>query len=197
MQTKAEFRDFLKSKRTHAFCMRDTIVMQKIFSLIATYKRPKAYKYYRHNRLSYYQNIKPFYNILLYNALESEVKTHTIIASLLRNKKYQVFIPKVEKVSFKMVKYRLPLVKNKFNIKESLCSKNSYNVIVDIAVIPVLGVDKNLKRIGFGKGMYDKFYATLRIKPYNIFVSRVSHISEFALCDWYDIMADIYVSSYP
>ena len=45
--------------------------------------------------------------------------------------------------------------------------------------------------------MYDKFYATLRIKPYNIFVSRVSHISEFALCDWYDIMADIYVSSYP
>ncbi|WP_245945825.1 5-formyltetrahydrofolate cyclo-ligase [Helicobacter didelphidarum] len=196
LQTKVEFRAFLKSKMSKKYCIRDILCAKEIFSFIQNYKPPKSYKIYQKNGLYYIQNKRYYCNILLYSPLQSEVNIHYVTKMLMKNKNYQVFIPKVEINNLKIVKYRLPLLKNYFNIKEPASSKKYQDIILNVAVVPVLGVDKNFKRIGFGKGMYDRFYTSLKVKPYNIFVSRFSRIATTSLCDWHDIQADIYMSVY-
>ena len=96
----------------------------------------------------------------------------------------------MDEQSFKAVQYRLPLSKKKFGIFEAGNSLKNINKI-DIAIVPTLGVDINLKRIGFGKGMYDRFFAKLKTKPHTIFIqSELSHVRQ-SICDDYDVSCDV------
>jgi 5-formyltetrahydrofolate cyclo-ligase len=130
-------------------------------------------------------------DILLYLPLEKEVNT-THLINTLRAKK-NIYVPFMEGVSFKMVKFRLPLFKKRFNIKEP---KNSFRKIsrLDLAIVPVLGVDGVLKRVGFGKGMYDRFFESLPCNPMIIFVQLNECTTREKLCDSYDVQANLYLS---
>lgn len=193
---KTEFRLYIKAKMKKEFCIYDKHCAKKIHAQITNYKKPKAYKIKRHNKLFYIQSKTNQCNILLYIPLPTEVDITYILQKLKQDKKYQVFVPKLRKVSFNMVKYRFPLVKTHWQIYEPKTCNIYENTLIDVAIVPVLGVDKNMKRIGFGKGMYDKFYETLKVCPYNIFVSRLRQVANKPLCEWHDIQADVYVSSY-
>lgn len=60
--------------------------------------------------------------------------------------------------------------------------------------MPVVGVDGNLQRVGFGKGMYDRFFAKLKKRPYTIFIqSEFCYTKEF-ICDEYDITCDLIIT---
>ncbi len=130
-------------------------------------------------------------NILFYLPLELEVNLVNLLKHYRKNK--NIFLPFIEEKSFKMVKYRLPLRKNCFNILEP---KNSFLKIkkIDIMIVPVIGVDGNFKRVGFGKGMYDRFFQTLKNKPIVIFVQRQKCYTKEILTDWYDISCDFYIT---
>jgi len=106
----------------------------------------------------------------------------------------ELFIPFMVGKSFKMVKYRLPLKSAKFGIFQA---GNSHRKIskVDVMIVPVVGVDRNLKRIGFGKGMYDRFHASLTNKPIIIFVQTCACITKKDITNIYDIKADYFVTS--
>ena len=108
-------------------------------------------------------------------------------------KKYKIFVPFVQKESFKMVKYRLPLKKNAFDIQEPLPGRLKINE-VDMAIVPVVGVDGACKRVGFGKGMYDRFFQTLKKRPVVVFVQRVACTTREIVTDGYDIAADYYIT---
>ncbi|MGZ5208616.1 MAG: 5-formyltetrahydrofolate cyclo-ligase [Sulfuricurvum sp.] len=114
----------------------------------------------------------------------------TILA--LRPKK-SLYLPFMEGVSFKMVPLRYPLVHKAFGIYEP---RNSYLKLklIDIAIVPVVGVDGAGARIGFGKGMYDRFFPTLRSKPLTIFVQSSRCRTSLPLCDDYDIRGDLLVT---
>ena len=94
--------------------------------------------------------------------------------------------------SFKPVPYRLPLKTKKFAVKEPNFSNRM--VKIDMAIVPVVGIDKLDKRIGFGKGMYDRFYEKLKSKPIVIFVQRVKCFTKDRITDAYDISADFYIT---
>ena len=109
-------------------------------------------------------------------------------------KKHLIFIPFMEGKSFKMVSYRLPLKRKRFGIFEAGNSlKNIKNI--DIAIVPIVGIDKDFKRVGFGKGMYDRFFATLKKKPYTIFVQLKRCKSDKNVCDVYDVQGDMLITS--
>ena len=131
-------------------------------------------------------------SILFYAPLKSEVNLMPLLKKY--RKKIDIFLPFIEEKSFKMVKYRLPLKRNNFNVLEP---KNSYFKIkdVDMIIVPVVGVDGNFKRVGFGKGMYDRFYEKLKSKPIVIFVQRVKCFTKERITDAYDISADFYITS--
>ncbi len=137
------------------------------------------------------ERVKPK-TILFYLPMDLEVNLVSLMDRY--KKKLKVFVPFIEEESFKMVEYRLPLEKNSFGILEpkahNLAQKN-----VDLIIVPIVGIDRNMQRVGFGKGMYDRFYEKLRQKPIVVFVQREACVSPKKLCDSYDIQCNYYVTS--
>jgi len=154
----------------------------------------------KHNRYYYskiiekilYEVTKPYKRILLYIPLNNEVDIRSLIVKLRREKK-DIFVPFMEKDSFKMVKYSFPLKKKKFSILEPF-NKNKTLAKIDLAIVPIIGMDKSFKRVGFGKGMYDRFFSKLSYKPKIVFVQLRPCISEKIVTDEFDIKADEFVS---
>lgn len=130
-------------------------------------------------------------NILLYIPLGLEVDINPLIKRLRKEKKYKVFVPFIIGETFKAVPYRLPLKKNKFGIKEPINSHFKANM--DLVVVPIVGIDSLYKRIGFGKGMYDRYFWKLKKKPVKIFTQRTLCKSNKILSNNYDIQADILI----
>lgn len=133
-------------------------------------------------------------NILLYIPLGIEVDVKPLINSLRKRKDTTVYVPFMQGESFKIVKYRLPLHKKRFGIKEP---NNSFFKArkIDLAIVPVVGIDKLNKRIGFGKGMYDRFFDKLGYKPTMVFTQLILCKSEKILSDNYDIQADYIITN--
>ena len=128
-------------------------------------------------------------DIMLYIPLETEVDITPLIKEL-RKKGCNLYTPFMEGKSFRLVKYRLPLEVKKFNIKEAKVSNFKVRNI-DIAIVPILGIDIACKRVGFGKGMYDRFFEKNRkIINYTLFIQRDLYISTEIITNKYDIKAD-------
>ena len=128
-------------------------------------------------------------DIMIYIPLKTEPNIAPLI-KLLREKGYNLYVPFIVGNSFKLVSYRLPLKINKFKIKEP---NNSYKKVkkIDLAIVPLLGIDKSYKRVGFGKGMYDRFYERFNKKiAKTVFLQRdIYYIDEY-ITDNYDISSD-------
>ena len=130
--------------------------------------------------------------ILFYIPMEFEPNLIALMHRLRKNK--VILVPFMQGTSFKTVQYRLPLTKKRFNIKEPGDS-NKFIKKIDIAVVPVVGIDNSFRRVGFGKGMYDRFFAKLNYKPYTIFVQNKACISKKNITNFHDIKADIFVTA--
>ncbi|MDF1874689.1 5-formyltetrahydrofolate cyclo-ligase [Sulfurimonas sp. SAG-AH-194-I05] len=149
----------------------------------------KLYKDYLLNKklLSELKRLKKK-SILFYMPFGFEINIKPILMNMRR--KTNVYIPFMEGQSFKMVPFRLPLKKKRFGIYEAGNTLKNINKI-DIVIVPILGVDINLQRIGFGKGMYDRFFSRLKKKPYTIFVQQELCYTKEKVCDAYDIACDV------
>ncbi len=160
----------LKNRALHNSYYRSSLVNIKLIKLLKLQKRKK---------------------ILFYYPLAMEVNIVKVLNSL--RKKHDIYIPFMVGQSFKMVPFRLPLRKKKFGIYEAGNTLRNIKKI-DIAIVPVVGVDGNLQRIGFGKGMYDRFFEKLEKKPYIIFTQRELCFTKKSICDNYDIDGDILIT---
>lgn len=171
-ENKSEFRNFCK---------------QKLLKKTNSYQKDKATC---KELLNLLKKRKP-HSILAYIPLACEVSIVPILNAMRR--KSRVYVPFMECVSFKMVPFRLPLHTKEFGIREPnnsfTCKKK-----IDLAIVPVLGVDGAFKRIGFGKGMYDRFFESLRYRPEILFVQRQECFTKEILSQEHDIEADIYLT---
>ncbi|WP_456380637.1 5-formyltetrahydrofolate cyclo-ligase [Hydrogenimonas sp.] len=129
--------------------------------------------------------------ILLYLPMGHEVDVGPLFGKLRRERK--IYVPFMEGESFKLVQYRLPLRKKRFGIYEPMNS-HFYLSKIDMAIVPVVGVDGRFRRIGFGKGMYDRFFGSLERKPLTVFVQLAKCYTKERITDDFDVMADIYVT---
>jgi len=129
-------------------------------------------------------------DILLYLPLKMEVNLYPLIKQLRKEKK-KVYVPFMEGKSFRLVKYRLPLKVKQFGIKEPHDSKQYRYKKIDVAIVPIVGVDSTFRRLGFGKGMYDRFFEKEH-KNINkvVFVARELCYSKKVITDHYDVRAD-------
>ncbi len=130
--------------------------------------------------------------ILIYIPLDLEVNVMPLI-NRLRKEKKEVYVPFMCGDSFKAVKYRLPIEKKRFGIKEP--ENSFFNAKIDLAIVPIVGIDKLYKRIGFGKGMYDRFFHRLCFRPTVIFTQLTLCQSDAILTNEYDIQADYIITS--
>ena len=134
-------------------------------------------------------------SIMLYLPLKMEVNLYPLIRRL-RQEKRKLYVPFMEGTSFRLVKYRLPLYKKQFGIKEPKDSKQYKRKQIDIAIVPIVGVDATYRRVGFGKGMYDRFFEknSKNIKKV-VFVARELCYAKEVVTDHYDVKADIIITS--
>ena len=129
--------------------------------------------------------------ILFYWPFGFEADIRKTIASLRRKK--SLYLPFMDGESFKMVPLRLPLERKAFGIYEPRFSNLNIKII-DVAIVPVVGVDGSFCRIGFGKGMYDRFFPTLKSKPLTIFIQSQLCRTAHKVCDDYDISGDLLIT---
>ncbi|MEA3455386.1 MAG: 5-formyltetrahydrofolate cyclo-ligase [Campylobacterota bacterium] len=163
----------LKQTQKRAHHQKDHFVMQKLYALVRR------------------GNIR---TILLYVPLGIEVDITPLIR-LFRREKRLLYVPFMEGESFSLVKYRMPLEKKQFGIREPKYSRQYRKRKIDLAIVPIVGTDPTLRRVGFGKGMYDRFFEQEQknIKK-TVFVSRRLCWSPKVLTDSYDISADMIIT---
>lgn len=131
--------------------------------------------------------------IMLYIPLKIEVNIFNLIKKLRKEKKI-VLVPFMEGESFSLVKYRLPLDSKQFGVKEPHNS-NKYNRKIDLAIVPIIGTDGTLRRVGFGKGFYDRFFQKNRKNIEEIlFVGRKYCVSSEIITDDYDVKGNSYIT---
>jgi len=100
-------------------------------------------------------------------------------------------VPFMEGESFRLVQYRLPLRTKQYGVREPNFSRKYRKKQIDMAIVPIVGTDKTFRRIGFGKGMYDRFFAREGTHiAHTIFVQRVWQYSPVPLTDVWDVQAD-------
>ncbi len=128
-------------------------------------------------------------NILIYFPFRSEIDTTLILKEALDNGK-KIILPKVEDRTLKLYFVSDPssqLKRGSFDIMEpvtSLCSPAEPDQI-DLAVIPGLCFDRNLNRMGYGGGFYDRLIPLI---PENS--------KKIALCFDLQIVKDVPVSEH-
>ncbi|NOQ31248.1 MAG: 5-formyltetrahydrofolate cyclo-ligase [Helicobacteraceae bacterium] len=130
-----------------------------------------------------------FKNALFYWPLDEEIDFRETIKTLRRDKK-EIFLPFMQGNSFKMVNFRLPLKRKKFEIFEAGNSLKD-NKKIDIVIVPIVGIDVNFARVGFGKGMYDRFFETLKNRPITIFVQPQLCYTNENICNEHDIQSNL------
>jgi len=134
--------------------------------------------------------------ILLYIPLHIEVDVMPIIKSLRKRKDIEVYVPFMKGKSFIPVKFRLPLTVKRFGIKEPNFSTFRNNDIkLDMVIVPIVGIDETYRRIGFGAGMYDRFFDTLQEKPITIFTQLKLCKSKKIVTQEHDIEADYIITA--
>jgi len=163
----------------------------QFFSKIAKIKKDKTICSKIINIIKKYKPKK----VLLYIPLKTEVDVMPIINRLRKEKNIEVYVPYMKGKSFVPVKYRLPLKKKRFSIKEPNFSPYKNNKIdLDLIIVPIVGIDSTYRRVGFGAGMYDRFYETLPKKPITIFTQLSLCKSKKIVTNKHDIRADYIIT---
>lgn len=137
--TKQEIRRNIKIKRTNL-----TQEEVEVYSNIIFQKTIKLLQEY---------NYKDFF---VYKDFKNEVSTKKIIDYLLVNDK-KVYLPVINKDYLKTVQIsnKTKYLINSYGIEEPIGHNSNINNFV--CIMPLLAIDQNGNRIGFGKGYYDKF----------------------------------------
>ncbi|ALV24175.1 5,10-methenyltetrahydrofolate synthetase [Campylobacter iguaniorum] len=153
--------------------------------------RAKCYSYKLHKTFLNLLDDLKVKNILIFTPLFYEPDFLKLRPRLA--KKYNILLPFMVDKSLKMVKLRLPFKISKFNVREANDS-NAFLKRIDLAVIPVIGVDGSMARIGHGMGYYDKFISNLGYRPKILFVQIEDFYIKEKICDSHDITCDFYIT---
>jgi len=131
--------------------------------------------------------------IMLYIPLKIEINIGNLITQL-RKEGVTLLVPFMVGKSFRLVKYRLPIKIKKFGVKEPNISNLIYKKI-DLAIVPIIGMDESFRRVGFGKGFYDRFFAGSGNRVDRVFfVGRKQCISKHIITDDYDVKGNVYIT---
>ena len=102
-----------------------------------------------------------FLNIGSYVSMESEVSTRRI-NEFLMDSNFNLFLPKIDdqedKLNFILCSKGTKFKKNSYQILEPLKNESIHPDNLDLVIVPLRAFNKDLKRLGFGGGCYDKTF---------------------------------------
>ena len=98
-------------------------------------------------------------HIFLPIASKAEVATHELIKILWASGK-KVVVPKIQpkgQLSNHLWMPATPKLVNQWGITEPIDDNSIEAQQLDVVIVPLLAIDQNGQRVGYGKGFYDKF----------------------------------------
>ena len=146
-----------------------------------------------HNKLMNNKYINDCKLILVYVSFNNEVDTINLIKYFLNNK--LVAVPKIENnmMNFYYIKSLSELKKGKYNILEPVTNNMVNDFTSCVSITPGVCFSRNLYRIGYGKGFYDKFYSEHR-EIYKIGLTYDECIIDNFNVDMYDQKLDLVIT---
>ena len=129
--------------------------------------------------------------IALYKSLNNEVDTNTLIDKALKEK--IVLLPRIDnrKIVFVKINKSTNYVKSNFGVLEPI--GDSCDDDIDLIIVPGLAFDKDLNRLGFGRGYYDKYLSNKNI--YKIGLAFDEQIVDEVPHDKLDIRMDMVITN--
>ena len=133
--------------------------------------------------------------ILVYQSIDNEPSVEKT-TELAWQKNIKVYIPKVvskEKIIINRLRKDSSYSKNKFGINESNDLETVELDEIDLAVLPLVGIDINGFRLGYGGGYYDRYFyqdRELSRKPFIIGVGYAFQILEVSFAENHDLKCD-------
>lgn len=146
-------------------------------------------------RLLAHERLKGANTVMLYYSLPDEVYTHTLVDSLLVSGK-RVLLPRVTgEGTMELRRYEGPqsLERGAYNIMEPIGEVFDDYAEIELAVIPGVAFDRQLNRMGRGKGYYDRFLPKLN-NAYKIGICFDFQLVENIECEEHDIRMDEVIS---
>lgn len=103
--------------------------------------------------------------ILIYVSMKDEVDTINLINYFLNDKKKKVAVPRVygSEMNFYLINSLDECTISNYGILEPRTNKIVNNFSKAVSITPGICFSKNLYRIGYGGGYYDRFYSKHRI----------------------------------
>ncbi|MCD8025239.1 MAG: 5-formyltetrahydrofolate cyclo-ligase [Candidatus Gastranaerophilales bacterium] len=124
-------------------------------------------------------------NILIFYPLKYEIN----LLELLNVPDKKFFLPRTNGDKLEICPFEGKLFKSKFNILEPETPAIDVSII-DLAYIPAVAADKNLNRIGYGKGYYDRLFSDENFRAQKIIVIQKELVIDFIPADKSDRKAD-------
>jgi 5-formyltetrahydrofolate cyclo-ligase len=133
--------------------------------------------------------------VAAYLPIKNEVQTRKIIGWLWRFGK-KVCVPVIKKSNMKFAELKIgsKLVKNKFGILEPVKKKFVDHKKIDAFLVPGVAFSLDGHRIGSGKGFYDRFFASSKLKGKKIGLAFNFQIVDSIESEPHDIKMDFIVA---
>ena len=127
--------------------------------------------------------------VALYNSLKDEVETRDLI---IKSQDKTLLLPKIinEKIEFIKIDNNTKYKKSSFGVMEPIGT--IYNGPIDIIIVPGVAFDRNLNRLGFGRGYYDKYLSHKDI--YKIGICFDEQLVDNLVIDNHDIKMDLIIT---
>ena len=116
-----------------------------------------------------------FEKVSIYFPIKNEVPTE-IITSYIRESGKKCFLPLIDKdlnnkeMKFSEFTSKSSLVKNKFNIPESLNSSLVIASELELVIMPLVAFDNKGYRLGMGQGYYDFTFKNFQLNKKQVFL---------------------------
>ena len=131
--------------------------------------------------------------ILVYVSFNNEVDTINLIKYFLKDK--LIAVPRIDNdmMNFYYIKSLSELKKGKYNILEPVTNDMVNDFTSCVSITPGVCFSRDLYRIGYGKGFYDKFYSEHR-EIYKIGLTYDECIIDNFNIDLYDQKLDLVIT---
>ena len=128
-----------------------------------------------------------FEKISIYFPIKNEVSTE-IITSFIRESGKKCFLPLIDKdlnnkeMKFSEFTSEASLVKNKFNIPESLNSSLVIASELELVIMPLVAFDNKGYRLGMGQGYYDFTFKNFQLNKKQVFLGLAYDFQKTGSC---------------
>lgn len=135
--------------------------------------------------------------IFIYMDFKNEVMTSDLIKHMLSEKK-RVVVPYTDTVSTVLIPSEITgesdLKLNSFGYSEPKKISPVNIEEIDLVIVPGLVFDKNLNRIGFGKGYYDRILNKLKASARKVAVAHDFQVLEEIPAEEHDVKMDMIIT---